>query len=173
MSFWQLFLKKLAILGLVWLMIPAKADVLSTFAIRPDIYMPHPNRQLSDTDIALRLGWVSDPKVNNLCHGYYIEPILSYEDHVSLPPDKRPLRISFEESEFAPEGVSVFSGKVVITQPGRQLLADITHLRHEELTNAFTSADLFGQIEWREPGKHLIGERGHIEFDNNHTNPFY
>lgn len=145
----------------------AGEPALPSLDITPEAYAERYIKRLTTAEISLRLGWVSDRSVKNLCHGYYIEPVLFYEDHLDLPEDKRPVRVSFEESEFAPDGISVFSGNVVITQPNRQLISDITHLSHNEATNAFSEADLFGNIEWREPGKHLIGERGHIKFDNN------
>ena len=145
----------------------AQGIALPTLEVTSAVYSQPYLKRRTTAEISLRLDWVSDYSINNLCHGYYLEPTLFYEDHLDLPEDQRPIRISFEESEFSPEDISVFSGNVVITQPNRQLISDITHLHHDDAANKFTEADLFGNIEWREPGKHLVGDRGHVKFDDN------
>ena len=151
----------------LWYVNQVSATELSLPALNTTAYSKKDYIQQQTADeIALRLGWVNNRKINNLCHGYYLEPNLYYDDHTDLLGDKRPIRISFEESEYSPAGVSVFSGKVIITQPNRQLIADITHMNHDEVSNKFSEAELHGNIEWREPGKHLTGEHGYIDFKN-------
>ncbi len=116
-------------------------------------------------EVTQRLGWIHDPGVDNLCHGYYIEPILFYNDQIDLPKNERPIKVSFENSEVSADGLSVFSGNVVITQPNRRIIGDITHLQRDEATGHFLGADLFGNVELREPGIHMVGESGHFDME--------
>ena len=104
----------------------------------PENYSKIHLEQLTARDIALRLGWKNNPLADNFCRGYYVEPALHYEEGLDLPENKRPIRLSFDDSEYTTEGKSIFSGDVVITQPDRSLIADITHLYRDADSGSFS-----------------------------------
>ena len=149
--------------------LPSKATDEKVVAIVPEPLIPSETGGITDAsgmnskEITQRLGWVSDPDGHAYCHGYYAEPILFYDEQLDLPKNERPLKVSFENSEVSPDGLSVFSGNVIITQPNRRIIGDVTHLQRDNTSGHFLSADLFGHVEIREPGVHIVGESGHFD----------
>ena len=117
--------------------------------------------KISHLEIAQALGWVSAHEAN-MCHGYYQEPVLYYEADTSVALSESPVRINFDQSLFTDDDSSLLEGDVQLTQPNRLLAADFIFLNRDPLTHKYSTADAYGNVTLREPGKLLIGDKGHI-----------
>lgn len=121
--------------------------------------------KLSHKDVAHFLGWVSTKKANNLCDGYYKEPaiVLNFPDPGSIRKTK--VRITATKPvSYALSGDAVLLGRVTITQPGREIVADKIVLHRDKKTHKLTNGDLTGHVHFREYGRVLIGDSAHINF---------
>lgn len=117
---------------------------------------------LPRTDINDILGWLSNPSTLNHCEGYYLDEAFEYPRTRINASGDNPLYINAINTEFSQVGTSTLLGNVVISEPARQVRSDVTYLNRDPDTNAITSADLYGHVYLREPGKLVIGDKAHI-----------
>lgn len=123
--------------------------------------------EITRHEIANKLGWVSDHSAQNLCYGYYQEPVLYYDENPSVPINKSPIHINFDSSVLSGEDRSIFKGNVILTQPNRYISADLMHLDRNPETGKYSSVDVYGNVYLREPGKLVIGDKGHVNLEEN------
>lgn len=116
-------------------------------------------------DFAKRLGWVISSEPDNLCGGYYVEPSLAAFGQPTLPLDQSKTSITFTSADISQRKMSVFSGHVVVIQSGRQLMADKALAYRDPDTGKIITIDLLGNIAVYEPGRLLLGEKAHLNFN--------
>lgn len=117
---------------------------------------------LAYPNIAKFLGWVDDDtQPSNLCHGYYLEPDI-IKQHPNPPSfDKAPTKVTATKPGFFSQyGVSTLTGNVTITQPGRQVNADVATFYREANTGEISSGTLLGNVNLREYGKIIVANKG-------------
>lgn len=118
---------------------------------------------LERTKIAKFLGWVDDKQLkDNLCYGYYIEPEIV--KNTPNPPafDEAPTKVTAKKQGlFAQYGTSTLTGNVEITQPGRQVNADIISFHRKNEDGTINHGTMLGDVELREYGKIIIAKNGY------------
>lgn len=123
------------------------------------------NSLLNQVDLAKALGWVPKPDADNICQGYYIEPDLNPSKN-TLAASQNPLDITASNSILQWVGQSTFVGNVHLTQPYRLADADRAEInRNSNLV--ITTADLYGNVILREPGKLILSQHGHLDLQHN------
>src|SRR5688572_81282 len=116
-----------------------------------------------NTDIPARLGWVSLPATENICCGYYLDPLAGFSNQ-SLPPlTTTPIAINADTGTFHQQGTSILIDQVTLAQPGRLTNADKILINPPADKDAPTTADLYGNVILREPGKVVSGDSAHLE----------
>jgi LPS-assembly protein len=121
--------------------------------------------ELPQTQVANLLGWTY---TSNLCQGYYQEPsiVVNYPKPAPIKQSKTTV-VAQKSVSYSQKGDSILTGNVIITQPGREVIADKVVLHRDQTTQKIGSADLYGNVHFREYGKVLIGKYGHLDFINN------
>lgn len=109
--------------------------------------------------IATLLGWVSSTQASNLCVGYYEAPNLNHSQ-ADLP-DNGATRIGADTAQLNPEGRSILKGNVTIEQLDTFIAADLAYLYRDE-SGEVTEVDLYGNVEFRQPGKLLLGKQASL-----------
>ena len=118
-------------------------------------------------EIAKNLGWVPlAPKEANVCGGYYKEEVFAPLNTREVPFMQGPIEITADQTQFLQQGVSTLSGKVIVTQPDRIINADKVKLTRDANTGRLTTADLFGNVYLREPGRLVVSKKAHILLTN-------
>lgn len=119
--------------------------------------------KLERTKIASFLGWVDDKSIqNNLCYGYYLEPDIV--KNTPNPPafDNAPTTVTAKKQGlFAQYGTSTLTGNVTITQPGRQVNADVVSFHRKNIDGTISHGTMLGDVELREYGKIIIAKDGY------------
>ena len=110
---------------------------------------------------ASELGWVLAPN-QNICGGYYIEPILNRKGQAILPINQSTTKISADYGTFSRKGKSVLHGNVIVIQNSRRLTADKAILHRNPKTGKVTVIDLYGHVKAYEDGKLLVGKHAHL-----------
>ncbi|MBB71120.1 MAG: hypothetical protein CMF50_01820 [Legionellales bacterium] len=123
--------------------------------------------QLSRKEIADYIGWVNDNCSKYLCNGYYKEPLLFKGDKIISTVNKAPVTITANQTELSQASTSILKGNVVVSQPYRRLNADIAYLNRSKETGKVDTVDAYGNVHLREPGKLVIGDRGHLRLSDN------
>lgn len=124
--------------------------------------LSHVNKQ-SEKSAAEQLGWVSVPHSENICCGYYRDPLTMFDIN-NLPPLKTtPVTINASQGIFHQTGRSLLLGKVSIAQPGRLIGADRVYINRDAVSKRVTSADLYGNVSLLEPGRYVIGDTAHVD----------
>jgi LPS-assembly protein len=114
---------------------------------------------------ASNLGWVSAP---NMCGGYYVEPEIVRAYPNPLPASEQTTTITANHSTFFSQtGISILQGNVIVTQPGREVTADIAHLHRNQQTRQFQTIDLEGNVHFWEAGKLVVAKQAHIDLEHN------
>lgn len=108
------------------------------------------------------LGWVSAP--TNLCGGYYTVPNLNPTQAAILPMGDSETTINADYGTFNFTGQSILIGHVVITQPGRRLVADKGVFQRDAATGKLKTVDLTGNVSLQEAGRMVIGDKAHMDF---------
>ena len=121
-------------------------------------FSPPPN-----TPLARRLGWIVDPDVNNLCHGYYLEPSLAAFDQPVMPLGESITSITGDSGTLSQKRVSVLTGNIVVTQSGRKLYADKAYIYRDPKTGKIVAIDLYGHVRLLTPGKLITGQKVHLQ----------
>lgn len=122
---------------------------------------------LSSKELSRILGWVSDKDKGKLCCGYYSEPdnIVNFPD--SEPFTKSPLNIKANQPALITKnGPSVIEGDVVLTQPGREILADKVTFYRDDETGKISRAVLTGNVSYCEHGKLIVADSSDLDFAN-------
>ncbi|MFT3741699.1 MAG: LPS assembly protein LptD [Gammaproteobacteria bacterium] len=120
---------------------------------------------LHTTDWGKNIGWVSSPI--NMCKGYFTEP-----SAITAVPNPAPINTTLTTikasgpTHFSQVGTSTLE-QVVVTQPGRQLIADQATLYRDEQTGKINRIDLTGHVSFREAGKMLYGNFIRLNLDTN------
>lgn len=123
-------------------------------------------KTLTRDQIADIIGWVNANSPNARCAGYYEEPNLFYNAPGGLALNKSPITITADRTSLSQQAVSTVQGNVVITQPNRQVTAHQASLYRNSMTHQLSTADLYGQVILREPGKIAMGDRAHINLQD-------
>ena len=109
------------------------------------------------------LGWVPLPACENICCGYYKDPLAPYAS-LALPPlQTTKVEINANETQIQPTGPSKLSGNISITQPGRMITSSEGYVNRSPGTNEYDSVDLVNHVTLREPGKLIVADRAHVE----------
>jgi len=106
---------------------------------------------------AKALGWVFDPNPNNLCGGYYREPLLDFSKYGLIK--KYDSHINADRVSFSPAGRSYLIGHVMVKQPNKQMQADKASFTRDAKRKQITTIELTGNIRVREPGKLLLAKK--------------
>lgn len=123
-------------------------------------------KTLSDSEqLAKALGWVPNDAKSSVCRGSYQEPILGPADTV-IALDQAPIDITANQTDFHNEGISTLLGNVIINQPNRWTNADRVELNRDS-DGDITTADLYGNVVLREPGKLVVSDHGQIQLQDN------
>lgn len=111
------------------------------------------------------LGWVPLSSCENICCGYYKDPLSTFAN-VPLPAlETTAVEISAGETSLQQAGQSILTGGVTLKQPGRLLSANDAYLNRDPKTGAM-STDLKGGVTLREPGKLVLADSAHIELQS-------
>lgn len=94
------------------------------------------------------------------CCGEYVEPPRDYPDGDRSPNDA-PLRVNADQTQSSGEGQVELSGDVQISQGYRQVRSD-----RAALDQSTRSVSLEGNVQFREPGLLLLGERAELNLDS-------
>ncbi len=109
------------------------------------------------------LGWVPLPECQNICCGYYHDPLAPFAT-LELPPlETTTVNIHADETQFQQTGTSILSGDINISQPGRLITANHAAVNRNPDTNQVCSVDLTHEVTLREPGKLIVAENAHVE----------
>ncbi|MDF3054660.1 MAG: lptD [Gammaproteobacteria bacterium] len=110
------------------------------------------------------LGWVV---ADNLCGGYFSEPSIVTDYPYPKPIDEEISTITTTgQSIFRHKGPTELQGDVTFTQPGRQATADRVVLHQNQDTAKMSCMDLYGDVNFREAGKLLVGSYTHIDVEH-------
>ncbi len=110
-------------------------------------------------DTAQKLGWTTTDEPDNLCHGYYQEPLADVLKHTPLEPDQ--IRVNADEVSLAPQGESKLTGHVVIEQPERIITAQKAIITRDK-DGRIEKIDLYGDVRIHENGRSLMTEEAHM-----------
>lgn len=154
-------MKKIALLCLLEIALIPILNAATTNAPPPDMVRLQV-KSLTDQEIANYIGWTNQPMQNQICQGYYTEPNLYYQEEYTGPANEGPLHITADRSEFSQTGQSTLSGQVDITQPNREIKADLVYLNRDAKTEKISSIDTYGNVVLREPGNLIIGSKAHF-----------
>lgn len=119
---------------------------------------------LSSEDLAQLIEWIPDE--SRRCEGYYADSLPYEGEATALQPQQAPLVLSADTSELAQHETIILKGNVVVTQPHQQLNSDITYIYRDPVTGDPLLVDLFGHVEYREPGKLILGDHGSVNLHN-------
>jgi LPS-assembly protein len=117
----------------------------------------------SAASFASTLGWVP---AQNICHGYYLEPEIVHAYPNPLPAAQQATTITANQSPYISQTVSILQGNVVVTQPGREVTADIAHVYRNTQTGQVETIELQGNVHFFEAGKLIVAKQAHIDFKN-------
>lgn len=120
--------------------------------------------------IPARLGWVTVPATENICCGYYLDPLADFGDKPLPPLTNTPITINAAKGTFQQEGTSILIGQVTLAQPGRLANADRILIHRDSKNDTPTTADLYGNVTLREPGKLMVGDSAHMELHSKVAN---
>ncbi len=110
-----------------------------------------------------RLGWVTLPASQNICCGYYADPLANFGDKPLPPLMNTPVTINANTGTFHQAGTSLLIGNVTLAQPGRLVSADRIAIHRNPENAQPVTADLYGNVTLREPGKLVTGDAAHLE----------
>ena len=124
----------------------------------------------TENDVAAELGWISVPSTENICCGYYLDPLADFGNKPLPPITTTPVTINADTATFHQTGTSILIGKITLSQPGRLVNADKIYLNRTPDAAIPGSADLYGNVMLREPGKLIIGDSAHLELHSKVAN---
>lgn len=133
--------------------------IICSTAIAIPLLNPNP----PSPNIPQLLGWVPLPACENICCGYYQDPLASFAT-VALPPlSTTPAEASGAQGSFSQTGPTSLIGNVVVTQPGRLITGDEAVINRDPRTFQPSTLDIRGNVTLREPGRLVIADSGHID----------
>lgn len=105
------------------------------------------------------LGWVIDPMYE--CGGYYLEQ--AFVSPVKVDKDTT-VTVTGDNSLFSQCGTSSIEGNVKLNRFGEQMTADKAFVYRDPATCKFTTLDLIGDVNLRQPNTLVVGKLGHYDF---------
>lgn len=119
------------------------------------------NAWAQTNNTAENLGWIVSNEPQNLCGGYYSEPLLS---NAALNiTDPNALNISAKEGSLFLAGRSHLTGDVVVTSPGRLVNADEAFIYRDGKSGKITKIQFKGNVVVREHGR--LAHSNYLELD--------
>lgn len=121
-------------------------------------------QDLSPKMAAKKLNWVVDQQHCPLCGGYFYQSQALKDD-----PSPQPFRtqvthvIARGPTTFHQNGVSVATGGVIVTQPGRRLSANKAFIYHDARAGRVTYITLVGDVHFWQYQRLIVGTRAHID----------
>lgn len=111
-----------------------------------------------------KLNWIPS---NTLCRGYYKEPpsIASFSSPLQKPNESLTIIESQASVFFQRNHWSTFSGHTVVSQPGRIIKAEQVRIYQNPETGQPQLLELNGDVNFHEPGKHLVSERASFNLE--------
>lgn len=109
------------------------------------------------------LGWVPLPSCENICCGYFQEPLAPFLNMPLPPIETTSVVLNANQTLFNQSGPSALEGNVSITQPGRLISSNQAVMNRDTQTKEIKSVDLKGKVVLREPGRLVVAECGHVE----------
>ena len=129
---------------------------------------PTENRPLHSST-ATALGWETTTDPNNLCGGYFTEPVVLSETPQPGSPVVTQTTINADAvTKLTANGESVLEGHVVVTQPGRIVKANKAYVNRDGETGHIVSIELFQEVSYEEHGKRILGSHAFIKLSD-HT----
>lgn len=119
---------------------------------------------LTNKSIGQYLGWVSDDSCYELCGGYYLDAPIVFNGKTNQRPGDMthsPLNITAESGDFFLSGKSTLQGHVVMTQPGRQVIADTAYVYRGDEGN-LEQINMLGNVYLHEKGKLAIADVAYV-----------
>lgn len=133
---------------------------------RKPIFSKKTITEIPSSSLAQALGWISSGE--NMCGGYYQEPAIVLNYPTPGDPAKQPTTITATlPSLFSQTGTSILQGRVTVTQPGRQLIADRAYLLRDPKSGKVTAVELVGNVHMREAGKLVVTQYAYVDLKNN------
>lgn len=117
--------------------------------------------KLSEQEIiARKLGWITSVNSYNLCGGYYKEFPIIYIPNPYVKSQKHSYDIH-ADSVVLPlrRGTFVFKNNVVVTQPQRQLTANLAYAYRDKKTGKVNRIEAIGNVRMREPAQLVIAKK--------------
>ena len=109
------------------------------------------------------LGWVPLPECQNICCGYYKDPLAPFAS-LTLPPiQTTSVEIHANQTQIQQTGPSKISGNINISQPGRLITSSEGYVNRDPNTNEYSSVELVNNVTLREPGKLIVADNAHVE----------
>lgn len=139
----------------------------------PINYVPYSaiTHQTSDQNLlklAEDLGWrtlAPSQCTHCLCGGYFSEPVIPGTSTNLQPITTAKTTFSANSGTgHLNNGVSTLSGNLIISQPGRIVTADVGQLTIKN--GQYTDVNLYGNVHFRETGRLVIGQHGHMNLQN-------
>ena len=119
------------------------------------------NAWAQTNNTAEKLGWIVSKEPQNICGGYYSEPLLS---NAALKiDDPNALNISAKEGSLFLAGRSHLTGDVVVTSPGRLVTADEVFIYRDGKSGKITKIQFKGNVVIREQGR--LAHSSYLELD--------
>ncbi|GAB4223324.1 MAG: LPS-assembly protein LptD [Gammaproteobacteria bacterium] len=118
---------------------------------------------LSDKQLSDKLGWITTTDPLNLCHGYYVEPILGLGYIQPLNEDET--AITADQGSFFRTGTSVLVGNIIVDQATRRLNAERAKIKRDSQTGKIDTIDLYDNVKYRENGRLITGDYAHLNAD--------
>jgi len=132
----------------------------------PHISLAHTkakNRKIPKNSISKELEWVISNDPDNICHGYFVQPVLDASGEPILPPKFSSTEIHADSGAFSQTSASKLSGDVTVLQPGRRLTANNAIL-YRTKGGKYKALFLSGDVRAYEPGQLFIAKTAYYNF---------
>lgn len=119
---------------------------------------------LTNESIGNYLGWVSDDSLYAFCGGYFLDAPIMFNGKTNQQPGDithSPLNITAESGDFFLSGKSTLQGHVVMTQPGREVIADTAYVYRGDEGN-LKQINMLGNVYLHEKGKLAIADVAYV-----------
>lgn len=113
--------------------------------------------------ISKELEWVVSNNPENICHGYYVQPVLDTSGEPILPPKLSNTEIHANSGNFSQTSKSKLSGDVIFLQPGRRLTANDATL-YRSKSGKYKALSLSGDVKAYEPGQLFVARTAYYNF---------
>lgn len=117
--------------------------------------------------IAKQLGWITQKNSYNLCNGYFRELPITYLPNPRVKSQADNYNIHADHVTIPlKQGPYVFKHNVIVTQIGRQLMADLAYAYRDKNTGKVALIKTTGHVRLRAPNKLIIARNASYNVKN-------